>query len=575
MGGWFVCRRDEEAEARLATAERQFAAHGFGALRRIATPTHTGLVAAHIHPGPAVTFVQHGDDFLAVAGTLLYDGEASEAALLRLLGDLTLPFNQWERVTGHFALLASKAGNLYVLNDYFGAFHIYATPEYEVVTTSFLAAAQSLPRVSFDPQGVYEFAFNATPLGESTVLREVSKLSACEQLELGEAVLIHAVTKGLDARFDPACADVKQQANRLRDLFVAPLKIFGDNIQCPLSGGFDSRLVLALLLDAGVKPHVYVYGTPGDEDVSVATRIAKAEGFELEVFNKAAYARVDPDQFAEVVRHNFHEMDGVPIDGGLFDNGGNSAARHNRARGGQLAVSGAAGEIFRNYFYLRDQPFQSRDILYAFYSGFDPRDCTEEFDEVAYFDAMDDKLREALSSGDGNLSRAEVESAYPLFRCPAFFGREISLVGRFGSYFMPFFEYNMVRHTIGIPVSDRNHGVFQSLLLAAIHPRLAGYMSAYGHSFLEPASLSHRLSEAVSLYRPPWLRRYGWRMKQAIKGRPALNPTGYMDPAYLGRVIDLDFPAMRRFFHMEQVADMTLYRRIATLEHLAGKLGVS
>ncbi|MCH8684234.1 hypothetical protein [Pedomonas mirosovicensis] len=477
------------------------------------------------------------------------------------------------RITGHFALLACKGGRLFILNDYFGAFHVYATPGHEVVATSFLAAAESLPRVSFDRQGLYEFVFNATPLGESTVLAEITKLSPFEQLELGEAVTVHAVRKGLDARFDPLAADVKQQADRLRSLFTGPLKTFGDNIQCPLSGGFDSRLVLALLLDAGVKPHVYVYGSDGDEDVSVATAIGKAEGFDVEVFNKAAYAKVDPDRFAEIVEHNFHEMDGVPIDGGLFDNGGNSVARHNRAKEGALAVSGAAGEIFRNYFYLRDRPFHSRDILYAFYSGFDPEDCTDAFDEAAYFNAMDAKLRRALGNASGTLTRAEVESAYPLFRCPPFFGREISMVGRFGAYFMPFFEYQMVRETIHLPVAARNHGAFQSQLLATIHPRLAGYMSAYGHSFLEAASLKHRLSEAVSLYRPPWLRRYGWRMKQAIKGRPALQPTGFMAPEYLGRVIDLTFPAMRRYFRMDRLADATLYRRIATLEHLAGKLG--
>ena len=575
MGGWYVCRKNDAAEARLTAAESQLAAHGFRDVRRFETATHAGLLAGHIHPGPAATFAAQGEDFIAVAGTLFYDGEASAAALLRLLADLALPFDGWDRVTGHFALLACKGGRLFVLNDYFGAFHVYATPGQEVVTTSFLAAARSLPRVTFDPQGLYEFVFNATPLGESTVLGEIRKLSAFEQWTLGEGVTVHPVRKGLDARFDPEAADAKQMADRLRALAAGPVRTFGDAIQCPLSGGFDSRLVLALLLDAGVKPHVYVYGAPGDEDVAVATAIGKAEGFAVEVFDKAAYARVDPDQFAEIVAHNFHEMDGVPIDGGLFDNGGNSAARHNRARGGALAVSGAAGEIFRNYFYLRDRPFRSRDILYAFYSGFDPRDCTDAFDEAAYFDAMDAKLRRALGNASGTLTRAEVESAYPLFRCPAFFGRQISMVGRFGAYFMPFFEYRMVRESIRLPVSARNHGAFQSQLLATIHPRLAGYMSAYGHSFLEPASLSHRLSEAVSLYRPPWLRRYGWRMKQAVRGRPALTPTGFMAPEYLGRVIDLTFPVMRRYFRMDRLADLTHYRRIATLEHLAARLGIS
>ena len=44
-------------------------------------------------------------------------------------------------------------------------------------------------------------------------------------------------------------------------------------------------------------------------------------------------------------------------------------------------------------------------------------------------------------------------------------------------------------------------------------------------------------------------------------------------PDYMGRVVDLDYPAMRRFFRIERITDSGLMRRIANLEYLAARLG--
>ena len=48
---------------------------------------------------------------------------------------------------------------------------------------------------------------------------------------------------------------------------------------------------------------------------------------------------------------------------------------------------------------------------------------------------------------------------------------------------------------------------------------------------------------------------------------------GLLSPDYMGRVIDLDFPAMRGWFAMDRVQDSGLWRRIACLEYLAQRLG--
>lgn len=572
MGGWYLCRNDARADARLAQARAQFARHGFAAPQTFTTPTHRGFHVGHIHPGLA-TIANDGDDFIAVAGTLFYQGEGGEAALKRLLADFAPPFDRWADVLGQFGALVRKNNQLHVFADWFGGFHIYHDASHDVVSTSFLALAQSLTTLRFNRQAVYEFAFTSTPLGQDTVLDGIARLAPTAQLSLGEHVTVHQSPRRLPSVVsdEPVDTLVTRMADQLGRMFEVPARLYGDNVQCPLSGGFDSRLVLALLRQAGVRPHVYVYGSARDADVTVARHIGAAEGFDVEVFDKVAYREVTPDAFADIVAHNFHEMDATPIDGGLFDNGCNSAARHARARGGALAVSGAAGEIFRNYFYLRDRPWRSRDILDAFYAGFDPRDCTEAFDESRYFATLDAKLRAALGVEDDRLTRQQVETAYPLFRCPPFFGREISMVGRFGAYFVPFFEHAIVEHSVALPVSLRTHGVFQSQLLATIDHRLAAYPSAYGHSFVEQPGLAHRLDDAVSLYRTPAMRRWSNRMRQRLR-RPAA-PSGFMAPEYLGRVIDLDFPAMRAFFNVNRPLDAGLLKRIATLEYLAKSLG--
>ena len=71
---------------------------------------------------------------------------------------------------------------------------------------------------------------------------------------------------------------------------------------------------------------------------------------------------------------------------------------------------------------------------------------TAAFDERGFLRAVEDKILAALGrEGDrGALPRALIEQAYPRVRCRAFFGREISLEGRYGAYAMPFLDHRLV-----------------------------------------------------------------------------------------------------------------------------------
>ncbi len=577
MAGFHLTRDDETIDTRIAAARARFVSHGFSRFTPVAVPGYRGFHVGYIHGGPD-TILHAGEDLIVVAGTLTYDGLIGRPALARLLAEFTFPFTDWARLSGQFVLLVRKGGRAFVLNDFFGSFQLFHDPAHTTLSTSFLATAEAQPRLNWHAQAVYEFAFNVFPLGNDTVFTNVARLGPYAQLELtADGVTEHPVSKALpDHTSDIPIEERIQRNSDVLNAVVMPfVEAFGDAMQCPLSGGLDSRLALALLRAHGVRPHVYVYGEPDDEDVQVARAIGAKEGFAVELFNKPNFAQITPDQFSEIVQRNFDETDALVTDGGLFDNGGNAHARHARNANGQLAVSGGCGEVFRNFFYLPDRALKVRDVAQSFFARFVASDATDRFDPRAFLATIEAKLARSLGRRpDDRLSRTEAEQLYPRERCRVFFGREISLVGRHGAYLMPFLHRSVVSEAVQIPMDLKRAGRFEAMLLNRIDPALARHMSAYGHNFAEPPSRAHVRDEWQTIMRPPWARRRSYAVRRMINRRTRDEHGGLLSPIFLGRIIDLHFPAMQRFFRPERVAqDSGLYRRVATLEYLAGQLG--
>ncbi|OWV32959.1 hypothetical protein B5C34_05455 [Pacificimonas flava] len=563
-----------DIDADLARARAQFERHGYRGVTPIDAGAFRGFHAQPEYGGPA-TFFSRGDDFVAVAGTLTYDGMMGERALSALLAAFSFPFDDWSRLQGQFVLLVRKNGETFLLTDFFAAFHLYRDEADSLFSTSFLAAAGALERIEFDPQGVYEFAFNVFPTGSDSVLKQLKRLSPYVQLKLEPDVERNEVEKPLPpAPLELPLQDrLRQNADRLRQAIAPFVESYGDDIQCPLSGGLDSRLVLALLREAGVTPHVYVYGSHRDADVSVAQAIADREGFPLEVFDKGGAATITPDDFAETVERQFHETDALPTDGSLFDNGGNAIARRNRQAGGQLPISGGCGEVFRNFFFLADRPLSAREVVGAFFARFTTADVGPAFNSKRFLSNLENKALAALRETDPErpLPRNLIEQLYPRMRCRAFFGREISLVGSHGPYAMPFFDQRVVETALEIPLRLKNAGIFEGALLRSIDPRLASYMSGYGYAFDRAPALSQQLAEFGTRIRPTWMRRRSYALRRRL-GPMEDEHGGLLSNGYLGRVIDLHFPHMSRFFRVQNVRDSGIYRRIAGLEYLAQKL---
>lgn len=574
MAGLFLTHgRTPEAHALAARAEAQFAASGFGEPTALTLPgwqvRHWGYAK-----GGHDTLLVDGDDFAAIAGTMTVDGHMGREALARLIAMLPDGAIDWQRVAGQFVALVRSAGRTWLFTDFFAAFQLFRSEDDAVLSTSLLAALDALPRLRFDAQGVYEFAFNVVPVGDDTVFEEQKLLGPGTLLELtGGGTRAHPLAKPLPDR-----TDSRPLAERLvthRDLLARTVedhvRAFGDAIHCPLSGGLDSRLLLGAFRASGAAPHVYVYGPAASEDVRIARAIAAAEGFDIEWIDKEA-APLPPDAFAEQVAANFVSFDALPTFGNIFDNGGHLAARDHRHAPGGLAASGGCGEIYRDFFYMADRRSSADAVARTFFARFVASDATDAFDPHEFVARIATKLGEAARSQDGRLSRTQVEQLYPRIRCRSLFGREISLESRLGAYFMPFLDHRIVAEALTLPMPLKQAGRFEGALLNAIDPALARHPSTYGHSFAESPNRAHRFGEWTTRIRPTWLRQQSYALQRR---RRAMGDEhgGLLSPDYMGRVIDLEFPAMRRFFRVDAITDSAVWRRVACLEYLAARLG--
>ncbi len=554
----------------------EFAGHGFGEMAERNFPGWRLLHAPYVKGGPT-NFVDKGNNFIGFAGTFTFDGKVGRAALNAALAEIDPLAPDWSRISGQFVMVIRKHGRTFLFTDWFAAFEIYHDSEQSMFSTSLLAATSCLPELHFYPQAVYEHAFNIASIGDDTVFRELKKLGPFAVIELCEdGVKSHPLDKPMpEGTVQHDLTTHLDRQHALLNSIIRPwVDHFGNQIFCPLSGGLDSRLVFALLRNQGSQPSMYSYGEDDECDIIVARQICDALGIPIDVMDKEVYREIAIDDYPDQVERNFHDHDGLPNFGMIFDNGAGAYARSKRHSDGALSVSGGCGEIFRNFFFLSNRPHSAADVTRAFFARFALNDVTDEFDERAFLRGIEDKILSSIGrAGErGPLPRNALEWVYPAARCRAMFGHEISHEARYGAYMMPFLDHSVVAQAQSLPIAQKNAGRFEAALLATIDPELAGMPSCYGHDFLGAPGLGHRFTEWSTRIRPIVLRHKSYAIQRRFADR-ADEHGGLATEDYLGRVIDLEYPIMRRFFRVESIGDSAIMRRVANLEYFAEKLG--
>ena len=223
------------------------------------------------------------------------------------------------------AALAWDGEELVAELDELGAWPCYyrwLTPHLLAFGTTALALARLTPSAAFDPEAMVELLAFGQTLGARTLWRGVS-----------------ALPPGARARFRPAATRIEQAIPPDRPTPGRRLPAAADAIHealatavantlaasppgtpgVLLSGGLDSRLVLAHLIRAGAEPHAFTFGAAAAADV----RLAQAVAAELRArhtvhpWTPAAFTAILPAAVAltdgQVPAHHVHGTDLLPL----------------------------------------------------------------------------------------------------------------------------------------------------------------------------------------------------------------------------------------------------------------------
>lgn len=475
-----------------------------------------GVLAAWSHPSG-----RGGDDgevripagVACCAGPLWYRGKFGRNALVLMLEDIAVGGHIDEsQVRGNHALFIRSEQHCLLMNDSLGFVRIYASADRCFYSTSWLASCAYTGRVEIDEASAIEYVLLGASHSDATVARGITTLplgSAYDLTRKSIKVRLSAEDWGPASAPESFDEAVGQISDYLKAASGEVAAAFPGRVRAALSGGFDSRLIVAGLLACGSRPELFVYGSPGSSDVAIAQKAARSVGLPLRHVDKQALGRGLSEPDLECLVDNALFFDGLPNDG-IHDSGTDRQTRLVQTADESIALNGGGGEIFRNYFHLPDRPFHAVDVVSAFYRGFDTNVFRHARGFEGYRDRMVASIERSLgldaARSDRRLTRGEVELLYPLFRCHYWMGLNNSVATRHGYYMTPLIDLNTIRLTWDLPLGWKNAGWLESSLIAKLHPELASQPSAYGFRFTDGPNWRIRLSEWSTRIRPAQVR---------------------------------------------------------------------
>ncbi|GEM_PF-2449394 len=507
-------------------------------------------------------------NFIAATGTLLYRGMFGERALCSLFDDFCSDQLSFETLQGHFAVWIFVENRLILFNDYQGQYQVYHSSDYRRVSSSFLAVLAGCDQITPSPQEVYEYLAFSMAYGERTVVKEVYRLGRTHMVQLlpgrrEYAKQIRLPSSGGRTGFEEL---LDLNHDRLSQVFQTYVDAFGDDISIGLSGGFDSRLVLAYLLYCGANPRIYVQGTEESADVKIARKVAAFIGRRIELDSVGTDVRFSPDEFPARLRAASDYSDGFLPSGLLTTWMLAAPERSDHVRPEKLRLYGMAGEMYRRTLALPSRRVTFSEFFTVQADKVDVSSFTSRFNKRDFYGRIGDKMKDAMQLQDRSLTPIQAEMAYPFFRLAFNSGWQMTVQNERAHAIVPFGEPLLSHAAAEIPMEFRKLGRMESALIARANPEIAAAPSAYGYSFSDGPSVRARLRAAINESIPirlrPAIHRY-----RARRSMPPSKPY-FLEDAYLGELFPDGCRYVSGLIDLRAESSPAILSRALTLEFL-------
>ncbi|MGH9767553.1 MAG: hypothetical protein ACREAB_08990 [Blastocatellia bacterium] len=494
MGNFFVVLSPDDAQSK---SEELFKA-GLDQARRIKSQAPKNMVdVAYARAasfarengsgGNLVTDATTGCWLIAAGSWFHSDGHGSgdESWLLeRIIG--TTVARVALGLEGFFIIVFCDASSreVFVVTDLMGSRHCYIREMGDCValsTSSLLLTA--LGDVTADPLGCEEFLRTGVIYEDRTLFREVKKLAPATVCRFAGGALADAIRYWRMSDLDPDAFDGEDAAQLLGERLIgAAEQITGIYRRpvCDLTGGYDSRSVVAAFLSAGIKFETTVAGHVSDPDVIISKGLSKLIGAPNRRFKPDD--AVSPERLKETLRLTDGECDPIRYARVLSLHRSLSAEF-------DVSVNGSYGEIARGYWWNllfpktgHREPIDCRRLAAKHYAA-DP--CSPDLfppgpglDIVEHLAMIISRLNRNL---EGWPNTAQMDHAYLMLRMQRWQGRIASSTDQIWPCLSPFMFRSVLETALQTTARTRKHSRLVRSLMTMLHPQLAAYPLEHGY----------------------------------------------------------------------------------------------
>ncbi len=511
------------------------------------------------------------EDFVASIGTPVYKNLAGEKAAAELYNDFKNKVNiDFSNFFGNFCYIIYVNRKLFLFNDYNGIYHVYCDESNQIFSNSFLAVSSFLKNKSISKQGLYEYVFYGATFGSDTIIENIKQLTNKKIIQLIPEFLFrnkefnHVDVKNNYYKYEEWIENVS------KDL-INYFKIITENyneFSLGLSGGFDSRLILSLLLKCGNKPLIYTNGNPNSAEVRISKSICEAFELDFQNFYENETLEFDKNYSNEMAEEKFISDDGFNHFGIFYSFLSKDLEISRKTK---TNLNGMGGEIYRNRWNLPDKKININYFMKSQYlKNFQKDLVTDKFDKSIFFEKIKRKIINGLDLKISNLkmSPALINIIYPIFKMRYWAGRTCSKINQYCFSLLPFSEPYLYLKSIYIPNTYKIAGKFEAALIKKINPELAKFNSNYTFNFFDGPDLRSLLVENIKIYTPVYINQFiSKNIKHFFRSKRSIsNPKLYIAEE-MGKLVFTKEMLIKEYINLDKITTKDMYSRVLTVEY--------
>jgi len=402
-----------------------------------------------------------------------------------------------ERIFGIFLIGIYHNDKITLFHDSLNYLQAYYLKDSFCISSSMLALAKAYNgRLNLDKYAVVSNIVSGCSFGNNTLFEEIKKLDNNLEYfipEISYRVLDNDTLENIT--FNNRTEAIKYQEEKI-DCYFFKIKNFlkqGDLVDTGLSGGYDSRLVVAKLHQHDFIYQVHTnYKDPPDKDVIISRRIAKSLKKELKEV-KIGKTKSLKSSVHEILPRAMYFYDGqIRVNHGWSREYRTSEYRRRILGDCILGLSGHNGEQYRNYYhFIFGKISQKYFIKQYVFNGLLKRIIPDKEFRKQLTKINKEYFRRKLEL-DGNLSHTDLRHYYSYEWVWAGPGIRASIENQLSYFLMPFTDASIIKSAEKITPYIGCNSKFQSELIKRSCSKLRKIPLIYGYN-LEKKSNYNKL----------------------------------------------------------------------------------